>query len=147
MQKEKYIKVQAVPVKRIDKAQAGLLKTNLEDVLKELEKMQRKLIETENQRKAQMKISKQYVIREILGEHIIVPTGQEAIRFQGIIAVNETGAFLVRYLQEHDADEEELTQALCRDFEIDSGTARKDIEDFIESVHRQGVLLVEEKKK
>ena len=44
-----------------------------------------------------MKISKQYVIREILGEHIIVPTGQEAIRFQGIIAVNETGAFLVRY--------------------------------------------------
>lgn len=41
MQKEKYIKVQAVPVnvKRIDKAQAGLLKTNLEDVLKELEKM------------------------------------------------------------------------------------------------------------
>lgn len=94
-----------------------------------------------------MKISKQYVIREILGEHIIVPTGQEAIRFQGIIAVNETGAFLVRYLQEHDADEEELTQALCRDFEIDSGTARKDIEDFIESVHRQGVLFVEEKKK
>ena len=44
-----------------------------------------------------MKISKQYVIREILGEHIIVPTGQEVIRFQGIIAVNETGAFLVRY--------------------------------------------------
>lgn len=36
---KKYIKVQAVPVKRIDKAQAGLLKTNLEDVLKELEKM------------------------------------------------------------------------------------------------------------
>ena len=34
--KKKYIKVQAVPVKRIDKAQAGLLKTNLEDVLKEL---------------------------------------------------------------------------------------------------------------
>lgn len=39
MQKEKYIKVQAVSVKRIDKAQAGLLKTNLVDVLKELEKM------------------------------------------------------------------------------------------------------------
>ena len=39
MQKEKYIKVQSVPVKRIDKAQAGLLKTNLEDILKELEKM------------------------------------------------------------------------------------------------------------
>ena len=32
MQKEKYIKIQAVPVKRIDKAQAGLLKTNLEAV-------------------------------------------------------------------------------------------------------------------
>ena len=48
MQKEKYIKIQAVPVKRIDKAQAGLLKTNLEDILKELEKMLRKQIETEN---------------------------------------------------------------------------------------------------
>lgn len=46
--KKKYIKVQAVPVKRIDKAQAGLLKTNLEDILKELEKMLRKQIETEN---------------------------------------------------------------------------------------------------
>lgn len=45
---KKYIKVQAVPVKRIDKAQAGLFKTNLEDILKELEKMLRKQIETEN---------------------------------------------------------------------------------------------------
>ena len=88
-----------------------------------------------------MKISKQYVIREILGEHIIVPTGQEAIRFQGIIAVNETGAFLVRYLQEHDADEEELVYAVCTAYEVDRETAMKDICEFLDAVRRRGILL------
>ena len=40
-----------------------------------------------------MRISKDYIVREIAGEYIIVPTGREALNCQGLITVNETGAF------------------------------------------------------
>lgn len=39
-----------------------------------------------------MKISSNYVIREIAGDYIIVPIGQAIFDFQGLITVNEIGA-------------------------------------------------------
>ena len=42
-----------------------------------------------------MKISSNYVIREIAGDYIIVPIGQAVFDFQGLITVNEIGALLV----------------------------------------------------
>ena len=87
-----------------------------------------------------MKISDQYVVREVLGENIIVPTGQAALTYQGIIAVNETGAFLVRYLQEHDADQTELVQAVCGEYDIDEDTAKKDVEGFLKTIWSRRIL-------
>lgn len=88
-----------------------------------------------------MRILKDYILREILGEYIVVPTGQEAVRFQGIVAVNETGAFLWKYLQENDAVEEELVYAVCTAYEVDRETAMKDICEFLDAVRRRGILI------
>lgn len=45
-----------------------------------------------------MRISESFVIREIAGTYVIVPTEQEAQKFQGLISVNEVGALLWSYL-------------------------------------------------
>ena len=66
-----------------------------------------------------MKISKEFVLREIAGDYVIVPTGEAAFRFQGLITVNDTGAFLWNKLQEGEKTEDDLTDALCNEYETD----------------------------
>ena len=36
-----------------------------------------------------MKIDRNFVLREIAGEYIIIPTGKTALEFNGLITVNE----------------------------------------------------------
>ena len=53
-----------------------------------------------------MHISENYILREIMGEYIVVPTGEEAMKFQGLVTLNETGAFLWKELQKNDLTKE-----------------------------------------
>lgn len=41
-----------------------------------------------------MKISKEFILREIAGEYILVPVGKTALTFNGLVTVNEVGAHL-----------------------------------------------------
>lgn len=88
-----------------------------------------------------MRISKDYIVREIAGEYIIVPTGREALNFQGLITVNETGAFLWNLLQEESMTEDSLTDALCESYEIERTMAEQDIKEFLRYVEQRGLLL------
>lgn len=90
-----------------------------------------------------MKISTQYILREIAGEFIIVPTGQEARQFQGLIAVNETGAFLWKVLQESNLSMDDLINALCETYDVDCDNAKKDVEIFIQLIDEKGMLIRE----
>ena len=40
-----------------------------------------------------MKISENYIMREIAGEYIVVPTGRAAMDFKGLISLNDVGLF------------------------------------------------------
>ena len=88
-----------------------------------------------------MHISDKFIIREIAGEHIIVPTGNEALRFQGLITVNEIGAFLWETLQGGDKTLEELVQAVCAEYEADPGEAERDTKEFLGKIQNEGMLI------
>ncbi len=45
-----------------------------------------------------MKLKPGYIVRSIAGETIVVPTGEEAIRFNGIMTLNKTGKVLFEAL-------------------------------------------------
>lgn len=88
-----------------------------------------------------MRISDKFIIREIAGEYVIVPTGSEAFRFQGLITVNEVGAFLWEILQNGDKTLEELVHAVCGEYEADQKETEQDIEEFLEKIRREGMLI------
>lgn len=88
-----------------------------------------------------MKVSDKFVIREIAGEFIIVPTGEEALKFQGLITVNETGVFLWRALQKEGQTKESLCRALCEEYDTDDETATKDILEFLETLQEKNILI------
>jgi hypothetical protein len=87
-----------------------------------------------------MKIKKDYVIKKIGKELIIVPVKDEAIRFNGIITVNKTGAFLFGLLQEEDLPVDQLVDKVLNNYEVDEITARKDIEAFIKICQEHSLL-------
>lgn len=86
-----------------------------------------------------MKIKSGFILREIAGEYIIVPTGQAAIDFNGLITVNEVGRFLWEELQK-ETTESELTDRILDEYEIDRETALNDVKEFIENLKTSGIL-------
>lgn len=87
-----------------------------------------------------MKLKPGYIIRTIASETIVVPTGEEAIRFNGIMTLNKTGKVLFEALQK-EVEEKDLVSLLTSKFEIDESTALKDVVSFINKLKEKGLML------
>jgi len=87
-----------------------------------------------------MKIKKGYVLRSIEDEHIVVPTGEEAVNFNGIVTLNDTGKLLFEHLLKG-CDEETLVKALTDTYGIDEATAKKDVRDFLKVLRERDILV------
>ena len=88
-----------------------------------------------------MKIQKEFVLREIAGDYVIIPTGKTTLTFNGLITVNEVGADLWKMLQS-DVTFEDLVQGILKDYDVDEETAREDIQEFLDTLIRGGILEV-----
>ena len=86
-----------------------------------------------------MKIKKEFITRTIAGETVVVPTGAAAARLNGMITLNDTGAFIWKFLQEEHT-KEELLAAMLEEFEVDEACAREDIKGFTAVLMEQGML-------
>ena len=90
-----------------------------------------------------MKIQKEFVLREIAGDYVIIPTGKTALTFNGLITVNEVGAELWKMLQS-DVTFEDLTKGILEVYDVDEETAKEDIREFLDTLKKGGVLDTEE---
>jgi hypothetical protein len=86
-----------------------------------------------------MKIKSDYVIREVAGSSVVVPTGSASVDFSGMITLNSTAAFLWKQLAE-DKTEQELLTALLQEYDTDEATAKADLSEFIHMLKAAGLL-------
>ena len=86
-----------------------------------------------------MKIKQGYILREVAGNYIVVAVGEAVKNFNGIINLNDTGAFLWKILQEG-ATEEQLKESLLNEYEVDDEIAERDIKAFINKLAEKGLL-------
>lgn len=87
-----------------------------------------------------MYVSKNFIVREIAGDYIVVPTGEEALKFNGLITLNEVGAFLWKKLQE-DVELEALVKAVCEEYEVEEETALEDVKEFLQILRDHEMLM------
>jgi len=80
-----------------------------------------------------MKIKSGYIMREVADNYVVVPRGQATVDFNGMITLNETGAFLWEQLAE-EKNLEELVENFTKEYDVDEATARKDIMEFVEKL-------------
>lgn len=86
-----------------------------------------------------MKIKSGYMLREVAGYSVVVPVGAEAQGFDGMISLNDTGAFLWSAL-ETDITQKELTERLASEYEIDYSVAEADVSEFTEKLKSADLL-------
>lgn len=91
-----------------------------------------------------MKIDKNFVLREIAGEYIIIPTGRTALEFNGLITVNEVGMELWKMLHE-DVTFDDLLNGILEEYDVDENAAREDIQEFLDRLVKGGILTEDEK--
>lgn len=89
-----------------------------------------------------MRVVSGFVIREIAGETIAIPTGDAAKELSGLVGLNGCGKFLFELLNTEQTTES-LTNALLENFDVDYTTARNDVEEFLD-ILRKGNILIED---
>ena len=86
-----------------------------------------------------MQVSKDLILREVAGEYILIPVGKAVLKIHGMINLSESAVFLWKKLQE-DCTEEDLVQALLKEYDIDRETAAADVRELIEQMQKIGVM-------
>lgn len=90
-----------------------------------------------------MRVSENFVLREIAGESILVPYGAAAARFNGMITMNGTGSFLWNLLRE-ERTLDELALGLAEEYGVSVEEARADAGEFVEQLRAVGALVEEQ---
>ena len=73
-----------------------------------------------------MKIVKEFILREIAGECVLVPTGATSQEFNGMITISDTAKFMIRMVLDT--------------YEIDEETARRDTIAFVGALVENGFI-------
>lgn len=86
-----------------------------------------------------MKIKDDFVLRKVADTYVVVPVNSMTLDFNGIINLNETGAFLFELLQ-HGATKEDLFKKLIEEYDVSQQKALSDIDIFIEKVKEADIF-------
>lgn len=86
-----------------------------------------------------MKTNKEYMLREIAGETVLVPTGSASQKLNGMIRLTESAAFIWKQVDTA-ADLEEIVARVRDEYEVDEGTARRDIYGFLRELYIRGIV-------
>lgn len=86
-----------------------------------------------------MKVEKEFVMREIADDYVIIPIGATALEFSGLATVNEVGAFLWKLLQK-EVTFEELVAKVLEEYEVDEKEAKADILEFLDTLKKHKIL-------
>lgn len=86
-----------------------------------------------------MKRNENFVIKELMGSYVLVPIGETAIDFNGVITLNDTAKFLWE-AAEGEFNLDSLTDALVKEYDIDTDTAADSAKIFINKMEEAGCI-------
>ncbi len=86
-----------------------------------------------------MKLKKDFILREIMGDVVLVPINQSTSQFNGLITVNELGKFIWENLEKVQ-DENDLLQLILDEYEVDRDIAKKDLDEFLQVLKDMDII-------
>ena len=86
-----------------------------------------------------MKLNPEFVLRQVADTWVVLPVGKTSVSFNGMLTLNESGAFLWKTL-EQGGGAEELADALCAEYEVERAIALADAKEFLDKLEKAGCL-------
>ena len=86
-----------------------------------------------------MKLKMQFILRDIVGETVLVPINESTSSFNGLITVNELGKFIWEKI-ESAKDEEELLQRILDEYEVERDVAKADLDEFLDILRKNEIV-------
>ena len=87
-----------------------------------------------------MKLKQDLILKEIAGEHVVVPVGSLTVDMRHMIKLNGVGAFIWKKL-EGEISREELLNALISEYDVAQENAERDLDAFIEKLRGSELLV------
>ena len=86
-----------------------------------------------------MKAKEGFVLRNIAGEKILMPTGDNIGKFKGTVLLNDVSAFIWEKMQ-NPVSKEDLIAAILDEFEVEESVASKDLDNLLATFEEMGVI-------
>ena len=86
-----------------------------------------------------MKIKDDFVLRKVADSYVVVPVNSLTLDFNGVINLNETGAFLFEQLQKG-IEKDELIAKMISEYDVTKEKASADIDIFINKLKDANVF-------
>lgn len=86
-----------------------------------------------------MTVKKQLVVRELMGETILVPSGETVFENNGLFMLSETAAFIWKILPKAN-DETEIVSRVLEEYDVTETEAKKDVADFLSKLVQYGII-------
>ncbi len=86
-----------------------------------------------------MKIKENFMLRKVADTFVVVPVGDAVADFNGMINLNEAGAFLWQQL-EKETTAEEVVKAMLEQYDVDEELAKTDVDKFIAELKAADLL-------
>lgn len=86
-----------------------------------------------------MKIKEGFVLRNVVDEFIVMPTGGNISKFEGAVVLNDVSAFVFREL-EKGISREDLLAAMLSEYDVDEARAAQDLDALLEQFESMGIL-------
>ena len=86
-----------------------------------------------------MKFKQEFVLREVAGENIVIPLSGLGQQFNGLITLNETGAFIWKQIQA-EKEKDQIVDALLEEYEVSREQAARNVDELCAQLETLGIL-------
>lgn len=86
-----------------------------------------------------MKIKGDFVIKEMAGSTVVIPVGAQVMDFNGMLKLNDTGAFLFSNLKT-DTTYEALVNKLLEEYDVTQEKAEQDVTAFVNKLKEADLI-------
>lgn len=86
-----------------------------------------------------MKARKDFVLRQIADEYLLIPVGEAARKINGLMCLTESGFLLFQKLQTP-CTREDLVQCMLQEYDVSEEIAGDDVDQFLTTLKRFDIL-------
>ena len=86
-----------------------------------------------------MKAKPGFVLRNVVDEYILMPTGENISKFNGTVLLNSVSAFVWEKMQ-NPISKDELLKAVLDEFEVEKAVASTDLDALLETLKGYDVI-------